>query len=116
MAKVDKRREDLIVSYGGSKPRKNEMQSMMTSSMPLAAMFLRNKVLSWAAFFTTLQAWLNEPSTIKTDAQPAWLSVVLAVVGILSCYVDLVFPQKASLAKAVKETAEAVATATVSAS
>jgi hypothetical protein len=90
------------------------MQTMMTSSMPLAAMFLRNKVLSWAAFFTTLQAWLNEPSTIKTDAQPAWLSVMLAIIGILSCYIDLVFPQKGTLTKAVKETAEAIATAATS--
>lgn len=84
---------------------------MMTSSLPLAAMFLRNKVLSWASFFTTLQAWLNEPKTIKSDAQPAWLSVLMAVVSILSCYVDLIFPHKGPVAKAVKETAEAIAVA-----
>lgn len=60
--------------------------------MPLAAMFMRNKVMAWAALFTTTQAFLNEPAQLSGESQPAWLSVVLALVGIFTCYMDIFMP------------------------
>lgn len=78
--------------------------------MPMAAMFLRNKILAWAALFTTIQAWLNQPKKIKSDAQPAGMSVILAIIGLCSCYVDLIIPQKGPIAKAAKAVVETVST------
>uniref|UniRef100_A0A060TGL4 ARAD1D24354p n=1 Tax=Blastobotrys adeninivorans TaxID=409370 RepID=A0A060TGL4_BLAAD len=67
---------------------------MFTNTMPLAAMFMRNKLLAWVALFTALQSFLNEPFTQQSDAQPTWTSLVTALVGLVTCYMDFVIPPK----------------------
>lgn len=106
---TDKRRRDLVVRYVKQKTVKNDISSAMSTSMPIAAMFLRNKVLAWAALFTTLQAYLNEPSFTDTEAQPAWLSVLISVVGLLTCYMDIIMPPKSAVAAAATTAAAATA-------
>ena len=60
----------------------------------MAAMFMRNKVLSWSALFLTVQSYLNEPIN-KPDAddgsQPPFVKIVFALVSVLTCYMDVFF-------------------------
>ncbi|VVT56360.1 uncharacterized protein SAPINGB_P005004 [Magnusiomyces paraingens] len=106
---TDKRRADLVIPYRARKPLKNEVSSAMSSSMPIAAMFLRNKILAWASLFTTIQGYLNEPAQLASDSQPAWLSVLLAAVGIVTCYMDIIMPPRGpTMANAAREAAAAV--------
>jgi hypothetical protein len=67
---------------------------MFSNTLPLAAMFLRNKILSWAALFTALQVYLNEPPVRGKDAQPAWITLVTSVIGLVTCYMDFVIPKR----------------------
>lgn len=72
---------------------------------------MRNKLLSWVALFTALQMFLNEPKVKKADSQPAWVSVITAFVGILTCYMDFVIPKRIPEASQVAETTTTVAAA-----
>lgn len=67
---------------------------MFSSTLPLAAMFMKNKIMSWAALFTAIQLYLNEPKVRAPDAQPASISIVTAIVGLLTCYSDFVLPRR----------------------
>ncbi|RCK57769.1 hypothetical protein Cantr_06800 [Candida viswanathii] len=89
-------REDLVVPYNHvpAKPRR-ETGGMIAQTLPMAAMFMRNKVLSWSAFFLAVQAYLNEPinkPATKEGEQPGLLKVLFALIAVLTCYMDVVFP------------------------
>ncbi|KAJ6032302.1 hypothetical protein N7540_003034 [Penicillium herquei] len=59
----------------------------MSSTMPMAAMFTRNRV----AFVFSLQGWLGEsPEQKKTAATPAYMSVLMSLMALV-VYLDL-FP------------------------
>lgn len=103
---------------------KNEALAMISQSLPMAAMFMRNKTLSWTAFFLAVQTYLNEPhhktAKEKENAQPPLLKVTFALISLLACYIELIFPamsphlkQKQALdaAKAAAELASTVASA-----
>lgn len=64
----------------------------------MAAMFLRNKLMSWTALFTAITAFMNEPLIKPTksegSSQPAWLSVLVSLVGLFTCYMDIAFPSQ----------------------
>lgn len=49
--------------------------------------------MSWAAFFSAIQLYLNEPKVRPADSQPAWLTIITSVVGLLTCYSDFVLPR-----------------------
>ncbi|KGU22567.1 hypothetical protein MGS_04622 [Candida albicans P78042] len=89
-------REDLVIPYKHVpvKPRKDST-GVIAQSLPMAAMFMRNKVLSWSALFLTVQSYLNEPIN-KPDAddgsQPPFVKIVFALVSVLTCYMDVFFP------------------------
>lgn len=61
----------------------------------MAAMFMRNKVLSWSSLFLSVQSYLNEPIN-KPDSddasQPPFMKIVFAFVAVLTCYMDVFFP------------------------
>jgi hypothetical protein len=57
--------------------------------------FINLRILSWAAVFTALQSYLNEDKNRAADSQPAWISMVTACIGLLTCYSDLVLPRRA---------------------
>merc|ERR1739842_133913 len=58
----DMRRDDLIVPYAEPEKDKesNDMQSTMASTLPMAAMFTRNKLIGWTAVMFSIQGWLSE--------------------------------------------------------
>lgn len=62
--------------------QKNELSDLagtMISTLPMAAMFTRNKYMGWAAIVFSIQAWLTESPEQKASAsQPALMSVGMA--------------------------------------
>lgn len=95
---MSKVREDLVVPYKHfpAKPR-GEASSMVSQSLPMAAMFMKNKMLSWASLFLSIQSYLNEPINKPTSEddqaqQPPLLRVLFAFVSLGTCYMDLFFP------------------------
>lgn len=74
---------------------------MISQSLPMAAMFMRNKLLSWTAVFLAVQAFMNEPinSPKESEGQPPILRVIFGIVSLLTCYMDLIFPNTSSNAK-----------------
>ncbi|CAK9440175.1 uncharacterized protein LODBEIA_P42750 [Lodderomyces beijingensis] len=94
-----KQREDLVVPYKhvASKPRR-DASNIIAQSLPMAAMFMKNKVLAWAALFLAVQSYLQEPiNKPQTDdkgqaEQPALLRILFAVAAVGTCYMDLFFP------------------------
>lgn len=74
---------------------------MIAQSLPMAAMFMRNKLLSWSALFLAIQSYLNDPINAErdADAQPPFLRIVFAIVSLFTCYIDLFFPNTTPAAK-----------------
>lgn len=86
----------------------------------MAAMFMRNKLLSWSAVFLAIQSYLNEPAhkqEEKKDSanQPPLLRILFAIISLFTCYMDVFFPQPQKTAKFVKDAAETIAAATTAA-
>ncbi|KAL5113831.1 Eukaryotic translation initiation factor eIF-1 [Pleosporales sp. CAS-2024a] len=90
-ARKDMRRPDLIVPYadpGMDKPD-GDIASAMASTMPMAAIFTRNRVAVVAA----VHSWLGEPSELSTSiATPASFQIAMAVMSLLVCYSPLFLP------------------------
>lgn len=88
----------------------------------MAAMFMRNKIMSWSAVFLALQSYLSEPINKPEDdaagTQPPLLRFVFALVSLLTCYLDLFFPstnpqiKKSALSKAAETVSSVVSEAT----
>lgn len=98
---------------------RSDAAGMITQTLPMAAMFMRNKVLSWLAFFLALQSYLSEPINKPQggDGQPPLLRLVFAVVSLVACYIEFFFPStSASLRRAAQIAAETAAEATRAAS
>lgn len=99
---------DAVVPYKHAPAKKrSEASSMMAQSLPMAAMFMRNKMISWASFFLAIQSWLNEPINAapvegESTNQPPLLRIAFSLIGMLTCYMDLVFPKMASVRPTVK--------------
>lgn len=70
----------------------------------MAAMFMRNKLLSWASLFLALQSYLTEPiNKPPTDkdagSQPPLLRIFFALISLITCYMEFYFPGSSSLIK-----------------
>ncbi|KAK9241135.1 hypothetical protein V1525DRAFT_393790 [Lipomyces kononenkoae] len=89
-----KKRANLCVPYVPMEIKSREdVSSMMASTLPMVAMFLRNKLVAWSALLVTIQSWLNESEASSRDStQPGWLKVLMSFVGLTVCYMDLFFP------------------------
>lgn len=89
---------------------------MISQTLPMAAMFMRNKILSWSALFLAVQSYLNEPlhkpeTKDESATQPPLLRVLFALISVFACYVEFIFP----LSSPTKRAVQAAATATVAA-
>ncbi|KAM0159839.1 hypothetical protein ACHAPG_003271 [Botrytis cinerea] len=74
----DMRRGDLIIPYQvpAVKESPSDFSGTLGSTLPMAAMFTRNKLIGWASVLFAIQNWLGEsPETRKTSSQPAYFSV-----------------------------------------
>ncbi|KAJ8105162.1 hypothetical protein OPT61_g10347 [Boeremia exigua] len=88
--KKDMRRADLIVPYTEPANKSDDnMSSTMASTLPMAAMFTRNKV----AVVFSVQSWLAEtPDQKKKSTTPAYFSVGMALMSLLVSYSSLILP------------------------
>lgn len=87
---------------------------MIAQSLPMAAMFLKNKMLSWSALFLAVQSFLSEPynsETAKEGSQPPLLRILFAFISVAICYMDLIFPAASPAKKAAQKAAELAASA-----
>lgn len=83
------------------------ISGIINQSMPMAAMFLRNKFIGWFSFLQSFHFLLNtskeELSLSKStnsspnvlDQSPI-LKIVLCIIGLIVCYLNLIFPQPTS--------------------
>ncbi|KAI7340381.1 hypothetical protein KC315_g719 [Hortaea werneckii] len=99
----DMRRDDLIVPYAEPEKDKesNDMQSTMASTLPMAAMFTRNKLIGWTAVMFSIQGWLAETPDQKANAStPGYFSVGMALLSLGVAYMPLFLPPQSAKAGA----------------
>lgn len=62
-----------------AKDSSGDMTSTLSSTLPMAAMFTRNKYIGWGSVVFAVQGWLSESAeTRKNASQPAYFSVGMA--------------------------------------
>ncbi|KAL1796950.1 hypothetical protein ACET3X_005490 [Alternaria dauci] len=90
-SKKDLRRADLIVPYAEPAKAKdeNEMASTLSTTLPMAAIFTRNKV----AVVFAIQSWLAEtPDQRRTSSTPAYYQVGMSAMSLVVSYSSLFLP------------------------
>ncbi|KAK5692098.1 hypothetical protein LTR97_011272 [Elasticomyces elasticus] len=92
----DMRREDLIVPYTEPEEKKDassDIQGTMASTLPMAAIFTRNKMIGWTSVIFAVQGWLSETAASKSSqATPAIFSVGMAFLSLGVAYMPLFMP------------------------
>ncbi|KAF2205102.1 hypothetical protein GQ43DRAFT_437331 [Delitschia confertaspora ATCC 74209] len=94
-SKKDMRRADLIVPYAEPAKEKSDadMGSTLASTLPMAAIFTRNKMIGWTAVVFSLQTWLSETKEQKrTASTPSYFSVGMAFMSLIVGYMPLFLP------------------------
>jgi len=89
------RRDDLIIPYEEPVAKENpsDISSTLGNTLPMAAMFTRNKFVGWASVVFAIQNWLGEsPETRKTASQPAYLSVGMSFLALVVTYLPMFLP------------------------
>ncbi|KAJ9501596.1 hypothetical protein H2202_002557 [Exophiala xenobiotica] len=100
-SKKDMRRTDLVIPYVEPKEEKPaDFSSTLSSTMPMAAMFTRNRLLGWFALLSSLLNWLGEtPAQKSTNSTPGYLSFGMAVLAIAVTYMPLFLPPQQNAAR-----------------
>lgn len=101
-SKKDLRRPDLIIPYQEpvSKADGGEFSSTIASTLPMAAIFMRNRYVGWAAVVFSVQSWLGESEETKKSANtPGYFSVAMAVMSLIVTYLPIFLPPQQGLGK-----------------
>ncbi|KAK5994951.1 hypothetical protein PT974_03340 [Cladobotryum mycophilum] len=88
----DMRRPELIVPYQepSAKGESNELASTLSSTLPMAAMFTRNKFVGWGAVVFSIQTWLGESEeSKKNQSTPGYFSVGMSLMALAVTYLPL---------------------------
>ncbi|KAL6151087.1 hypothetical protein ACJQWK_11018 [Exserohilum turcicum] len=94
-SRKDMRRADLIVPYAEPEKSKDEgdMSSTLSSTLPMAAIFTRNKTIGWVSVVFAIQAWLAEtPEQQKTSSTPAYFQVGMSIMSLVVTYSSFFLP------------------------
>ncbi|PLB39292.1 hypothetical protein BDW42DRAFT_83763 [Aspergillus taichungensis] len=94
-AKKDMRRLDLAIPYIDPPKTKDEtdMTGTMSSTLPMAAMFTRNRMIGWVSFVFALQSWLGEtPDQKETASTPGYMSVMMSLMALVVTYFPIFMP------------------------
>ncbi|KAL1583383.1 hypothetical protein WHR41_08031 [Cladosporium halotolerans] len=94
-SKKDMRREELIVPYTEPPTDKDasDFQGTISSTLPMAAIFTRNKMIGWTAVIFAIQGWLGEtPAQAAAATTPAYLQVGMAAMSLGVAYMPLFLP------------------------
>ncbi|EON99556.1 hypothetical protein UCRPA7_4851 [Phaeoacremonium minimum UCRPA7] len=93
--KKDMRRPDLVIPYQEpvAKSDSPELSSTLSSTLPMAAIFMRNKFIGWAAVVFSVQSWLGESEeTRKTSSTPGYFSVGMSLMALVVTYLPMFLP------------------------
>ncbi|OAP54617.1 hypothetical protein AYL99_11065 [Fonsecaea erecta] len=93
--KKDMRRADLVIPYVEPKDEKpTDFSSTLTSTMPMAAMFTRNRLLGWFSLLTALLNWLGETPAQRQSPSgtPGYMAFGMAVLAVGVTYMPLFLP------------------------
>ncbi|KAH7271451.1 hypothetical protein FSOLCH5_004324 [Fusarium solani] len=91
----DARRADLIVPYQEPKATgdSTDFSSTMSTTLPMAAMFTRNKLVGWAAVVFSIQSWLGESEESKKNSTtPGYFSVGMSIMSLAVTYLPMFLP------------------------
>ncbi|KAK4216605.1 protein Asterix [Rhypophila decipiens] len=94
-SKKDMRRPDLIIPYQepAAKGETGDLQSTIASTLPMAAIFMRNRYVGWAAFVFSIQSWLGESEdSKKSSSTPGYFSVGMAFMSLIVTYLPIFLP------------------------
>ncbi|KAK4156998.1 protein Asterix [Chaetomidium leptoderma] len=92
----DMRQPELIIPYQepAAKGDNVEFQSTISSTLPMAAIFMRNKYIGWTAVVFSIQSWLGESEeTKKSSSTPGYFNVGMAAMSLIVTYLPLFLPQ-----------------------
>ncbi|AAS51591.2 ADL329Wp [Eremothecium gossypii ATCC 10895] len=107
MALHNVRRADLTAQYthvlAPDTAYTGASQGVVSQSMPMLAMFMRNKFLAWFSLLTAWHTYLTaDPNAVRdregTEVGPI-MKLGMAVVAVVVCYTGMVLPQPAPGAK-----------------
>ncbi|KAK0703467.1 hypothetical protein B0T26DRAFT_624523, partial [Lasiosphaeria miniovina] len=96
----DMRRPELIVPYQEpvAKGEGGDFGSTLSSTLPMAAIFMRNKYIGWAAVVFSVQSWLGESEeSQKSSGTPGYFSVGMSLMSLMVTYLPLFLPQQPNL-------------------
>ncbi|KAK4231449.1 protein Asterix [Podospora fimiseda] len=96
----DVRRPDLIVPFQEPAPRSDggEFQTTLASTLPMAAIFMRNRYIGWAAVVFSVQTWLGESEeTKRSNSSPGYFSVGMSLMSLIVTYLPLFLPPASNL-------------------
>ncbi|KAH7157452.1 hypothetical protein B0J13DRAFT_541793 [Dactylonectria estremocensis] len=91
----DSRRPDLVIPYQEPKSKgdSTDFSSTMATTLPMAAMFTRNKFMGWAAVVFSIQSWLGESEEArKNSTTPGYFSVGMALMSLAITYLPMFLP------------------------
>ncbi|KAJ9133460.1 hypothetical protein NKR19_g9049 [Coniochaeta hoffmannii] len=89
------RRPDLIIPYQEPAPSGDsaDFSSTLSSTLPMAAIFMRNRYIGWAAFVYSVQSWLGESEdSRKNSSTPGYFSVGMSLMSLMVTYLPLFLP------------------------
>ncbi|KAK7515820.1 hypothetical protein IWZ03DRAFT_380543 [Phyllosticta citriasiana] len=92
--KKDMRRDDLIIPYSQVEAKSDpDFAGTLASTLPMAAIFTRNKMVGWTAVIFALQTWLAEtPETKSAASTPGIFTVGMSFMSLLVSYLPLFLP------------------------
>ncbi|KAH6894075.1 hypothetical protein B0T10DRAFT_603629 [Thelonectria olida] len=99
----DMRRPDLVIPYQEPKSKGDttDFSSTLSTTLPMAAMFTRNKLIGWAAVVFSIQSWLGESEDAKKNSStPGYFSVGMSIMSLAITYLPLFLPQPGTRAPA----------------
>ncbi|KAI1076997.1 hypothetical protein F5B20DRAFT_553764 [Whalleya microplaca] len=95
-SKKDLRRPDLVVPYQEPAPKAGEnveLTSTLSSTLPMAAIFTRNRYIGWASVVFSVQSWLGESEeTTKSTSTPGYFTVGMSVMALAVTYLPMFLP------------------------
>ncbi|KAI1335326.1 hypothetical protein F5Y15DRAFT_251549 [Xylariaceae sp. FL0016] len=97
--KKDMRRQELVVPYQeptGKSGENVEFSSTLSSTLPMAAIFTRNRYIGWASLVFSIQSWLGESEeTNKNTSTPGYFTIGMSAMALAVTYLPIFLPQPA---------------------
>ncbi|KAI2605149.1 uncharacterized protein GGS25DRAFT_534130 [Hypoxylon fragiforme] len=94
--KRDMRRPDLVVPYQEPAPKGDgaEISSTLSSTLPMAAIFTRNRYIGWASVVLSIQNWLgeSEETSKSSSSTPGYFTVGMSLMALAVTYLPMFLP------------------------